>query len=363
MKEMLAPYIKHKKTGIGNIMLDVIIALVPIVLVAYMAFGVLSLIVILTCVIACIISDLVFGMIFLKKIPAQLIDGSGIITGLLLAFTLSPITPWYVAAFGASMSILFGKILWGGVGKNRFNPALIGRECMVVFFPTIMGSNTMWNLTRYIDNHKIDFSSFFYSKTFATHISEWIYHPSGAVGEYSIILILIGGIYLTFKKRISWHIPITFLSVIFCLQILIPQSTEYKFSMEGLLLGSIYMATDMASSPSHSNGKIYYGGMLGIVVAILLYSGINFAYMSYGILILNGFSTKIGEVFKPIPWGHRNDLNWESVFFLSLYILTTTMAVVSLQYAGLMQLPIYLYIFYMIIKYHVHNQYKIFQPF
>lgn len=360
---MAAPFIQHKNT-VRSIMLDVIVALLPISFVAYWAFGYYSLLVMGSCVAACLVSDWIFGFVFLKQ-KTFLPDGSGIITGLLLAFTLSPITPWYIAAFGGATAVLFGKILWGGVGKNRFNPALVGREFMSVFFPAVMSGGALWNLSSYVEHPKWDFTPFFHTKAAADSLSGLLYQPSGAVGEYSLLLILLGGLYLVWRRRISWHIPVTFLLAFWAMRGVLPEGSIGHFSMNGILVGCIYMATDMPSSPSYKDAKLYYGLMLGVVVAILLFSGVSFAYMSYGILILNGFNDKISEVLRPDAWGHATSKSkrWEYIAYLTLAILTVTMAVVSLHYAGLIHIPVYLFIGYIILKYFYQHQYKIVEPF
>lgn len=134
----------NKRKFIPPIMLDVIVALLPLALVAYIAFGYKSALVIGVSVLSAVLTDLILSLLFLGKKDA-LKDGSAIITGLLLSFTLSPVTPWYMVAFGGSIALLFGKILWGGMGRNLFNPALVGREFMSVFFATTMTSSEIWN--------------------------------------------------------------------------------------------------------------------------------------------------------------------------------------------------------------------------
>lgn len=359
---MTAPFIKSNDS-VRLIMLDVIIALLPLALIAWWAFGARSLTVMAATVAACSISDIVFSVIFLNSKRA-VPDGSAIITGLLLAFTISPLTPWYVAAFGGASAILFGKILWGGTGKNLLNPALAGREFMVAFFPAIMEGSSIWNTSAYAVNHSVDFV-FLHHQPLADSLNKLIFEPSGALGEYSLAALIAGGIYLIWRRRISWHIPVMFILTFFCIAVLINPNPAVKFSTGGLLLGGIYMATDMPTSPAHTNGKLYYGFMLGCVVALLLYCGISFAYMSFGILILNGFNPAISKALRPAPWGYNTSLRSgvESISRLTALILAAAMAAVGLHLTGLTHFPVYLFAIWMIAKYYYQTQHKILQPF
>lgn len=141
-KTIFAPFVR-KSDSTSRVMADVILALLPCIAMSYLAFGFVPVMVILVAVGSALLTEFLFSIIFSKN-TESLSDGSAIISGILLAFTIAPFTPLYVVAFGGSMAVLFGKLLWGGLGRNIFNPALIGREFMTVFFPAVMASRTIW---------------------------------------------------------------------------------------------------------------------------------------------------------------------------------------------------------------------------
>lgn len=288
-----------------------------------------------------------FSQQFSSKKKRAFLDGSAIITGILLAFTLSPLTPLPIVAFGSASAILFGKILWGGLGKNRFNPALVGREFMSAFFP-VMSSGAIW-----ATNASVVTGGWKSDENLPQYFLDLIYKPSGALGEYSILLIALGGLFLLVRNRISWHIPFWMLTVFSLCFWIFPDAADLKFSNGGLLLGSLFMATDMPSSPDHKSGKLYYGAMIGLISFLLILGGVRFEYLSFSILILNGLTPAINRAFQPTVWG--KNLDWKSrteqIFLLSIGSIGVTLAVISLSYYGLTRYAVFAYIVYLIFKF------------
>lgn len=345
------------------VMLDVVIALLPLVVAGYMAYGMHAITLTLVSIVSALVTELIFSSLYLKNYRT-ILDGSAVVTALLMVFTLSPATPWYMVSFGAAAAILFGKIVWGGLGKNRFNPALVGREFMTCFFPAVMTSAVVWK-TSYLTHIKAtDLFPGISSAYVSSYFSGLFYKTSGALGECSILLLVLGGLYLLIRKRISWHIPLALLAVLFAAFWFVEDGDDLHFSVAGVLLGTIYMATDMPSSPTNPYGKLFYGAMIGLVTFILILGGVKHEYMSFSILILNGFSRKISETFAPRVWG--NPLNWkertENVFMLSLSIMAVALAVVSLHYYHFTQYLVYLYIIYIVIKFNYSFIKKISNP-
>jgi len=340
-------------------MLDVIIALLPLLFTSWLAYGNLIIVQLSIVLFASLTTEFIFSALLLKKYNTFL-DGSAIVTSMLLVCTLSPVTPWYVLLFGGFSAIFFGKIVWGGLGKNRFNPALVGREFMTVFFASIMTSSTIWKTQDLIQTKSIPLFPGIENTFLSNHINTLIFKSSGAMGEYSILAILIGGLYLLLRNRISWHIPLALIGS-FTLLNWLTLGNEVTFSTAGFLLGTLFMATDMPSSPTTANGKLYYGLMIGLVTYLLLKGGIRNEYMSYAILLLNGFSAQISIHFKPTTWGKervwKKDL--ENIFILTLHILCVTLAVITLYYYDLISYLIYLYIIYIIIKFNYSYSHKI----
>lgn len=268
-----------------------------------------------------------------------------------------------LVAFGAFSAILFGKIVWGGLGKNRFNPALVGREFMSVFFASVMSSPNIWKTK---DLVKVA-SPHLFSGIDDPYLSEYFhavfFKTTGAMGEYSIFCIAIGGLYLLIRNRISWHIPLSLFGT-FTILIWLLGSNELKFSLGGVALGTIFMATDMPSSPTTANGKLYYGMMIGIAICIFIKGGIQYEYMSYAILLLNGFSSEVSLAFRPRSWGEIK--NWtksiEQLVVLTLKIISCALSVLSLYYYELMNYLIYIYLVYIIIKFNFSFSNKVNNP-
>lgn len=355
----LNPYIKARFNTTQLVMLDVVIALLPLVFVAWVAYGITALQLIAIAVITAMLTDFICSLLFLKK-NNTVLDGSAIVTGLLLAFTISPATPWYVVAFGSFSAILFGKIVWGGLGKNRFNPALVGREFMAVFFASIMSSPHIWKNNDLINTPSLKLFEQMDTSFFSDYLNGMLYKTTGALGEYSIVCIALGGLYLLYRNRISWHIPLSLLGG-FILLLWLTGADNLRFSTGGILLGTIFMATDMPSSPTTKYGKIYYGLMIGVAIYLFIIGGSQYEYMSYSILLMNAFSNQISLTFRPRVWGEIMDKKKiiEEVFILTLKIIMVLLAMLSLHYYGLMNYLILIYIVYIIFKFNYSFSNKI----
>ncbi len=344
------PYIKPRFDRLQLVMLDVVIALLPALFVGWIAFGNLLLYQVGIALFTALVTEFCCSWLFLGK-KNTLGDGSAVVTALLLVCTLSPITPGYIVAFGAFSAILFGKIAWGGLGKNRFNPALVGREFMAVFFASTMTSPSIWDTKASVQTPETTLFSALDNAYVGDYLSSLVYKTNGALGEYSILCLVLGGIYLLVRNRISWHIPFALLGV-FTLSAWVG-ADDLRFSLSGIVLATIFMATDMPSSPTNAKGKLYYGGMIGLVAYLFLIGAVRYEYMSYSILLLNGFSPQISQVFQPRVWGQTKNRKKEveAIFLLTLQILATALAIITLYYYGWIPYVVYLYILYCIVKF------------
>lgn len=334
------PYIKSTDTT-RKVMSDVILALLPCLAISYFAFGYVPLLLTLVAVTSAVGAEVLFSLLFFRKITS-ITDGSAIITGILLAFTIGAFTPLYVVAFGGATAVIFGKLIFGGLGRNIFNPALVGREFMTIFFPTIMTSGSIWYNKTSVNLTEIEiFNNPLFNNLF--------FRPSGAVGEYSVFFLIIGGLFLLLRRRISWHIPFAML-IVFVALIFIFAEYNISFSLGGVLLGVIFMATDMPSSPSTSYGKSFYGAMIGLVAILFIINGVRYEYMSYSILLLNAFASYINWAFRPRTWGKSIDILNRSyhVLLAVVGILITTFAVIYLHQIGGIQYLLYIYILFSI---------------
>lgn len=341
------PFVRTADTT-QRVMLDVIIALIPAIVMAWVAFGASALGLIAVSVGAALVAEWLFGLIFEGR-PTSVLDGSAIVTGILLALTLGAFTPLHVVAFGAATAVIFGKLLWGGLGRNLFNPALTGREFMTVYFPAAMTSGAIW--------YKYEAVNYASLSWLGDGLwGQLLFKPAGAVGEYSVLALVIGGLYLLWRRRISWHIPLALcltFTVFLSLTRLFSPATEVQFSLGGLLLGAIFMATDMPTSASTGWGKVYYGAMIGLTAWLFILWGVRYEYMSFSILLLNGFSRLINWPFRPRVWGTSLDLPHRAgqAAALTVAILAVAYVIVLIKDLGLLPYLIYAFILYCIIRY------------
>ena len=343
-KLSFTPYIRTE-VDIRSVMKDVIISLIPAVVVASLVYGAKALLVIVTSIFSAVVTEKLFSIIFLNdKDSAH--DLSAVITGILMALTLAPLTSLPVVAFGAGMAIIFGKLMYGGIGKNVLNPAVVGREFMTVFFPAAMSSGTIWFSQEALRLSKINFFVNFQKTPIMSYLDELLLTSSGSLGSYSAFALILGGLYLLLKNRISWHIPVTLFATSFIATMVLKDGISV--STGGLLLTGIYMATDMPTSPSFAGGKIYYGIMLGVVIALLSVLGVKNETLSYVLLILNPFTRFINKVFRPVVFGY--DVKEEVVkqggkaILLTLGIIVFALIFIGLHKIGAIPYLVYLYI-------------------
>lgn len=350
MEPIYTPFVRARDS-VWEVMSDVLLALVPCAAISYLAYGDAPFLVMFVAVVSAVVAELVFAGFFLNK-RNTLKDGSAIVTAILLAFTLAPFTPWYIVAFGSAMAVIFGKILWGGLGRNTFNPALVGREFMTVFFPTVMTSGSIWYNKDYVNLKNLHLFDAFGDSGLVTYLNSLVFKSSGAIGEYSVLLLIAGGVYLLIRRRISWHIPFGVLVTFFIL-LQVFAYKDIRFSVGGLLLGTIFMATDMPSSASTKSGKLYYGAMIGVVAILCLLNDIRHEYMSYSILLVNAFVLPVNWVFKPVAWGKKvNILSMlKSVTLITAAILTATYALIYLHHVSCVRYLIFAYIIFVICRF------------
>ena len=311
-----SPHI-HGGDSISKNMYGVLIALVPAFLVSLYSFGLGALIVTATSVLACVIFEYLIQRFLMKKEPT-LCDGSAILTGVLLAFNVPSNLPIWIILIGALAAIGIGKMSFGGLGNNIFNPALVGRVFLLISFPAQM---TTWPIA---DAFPMTYTD---AQTGATVLSLMnagalaqlpsfvdmiVGHMSGSLGEVSAIALLIGFAFMMWKKIITWHIPVSILATVFVftglLHLINPVAYASPFIhllSGGLLLGSIFMATDYVTSPMSKNGMIVYGVGIGLLTAVIRIFGSYPEGMSFAILIMNAFTPLINSYIKPKHFGGK----------------------------------------------------------
>ena len=297
-------------------MYGVLIALIPAFSVSLYCFGLGALIVTATSVLACVIFEYLIQRFLMKKEPT-LCDGSAILTGVLLAFNVPSNLPIWIILIGALAAIGIGKMSFGGLGNNIFNPALVGRVFLLISFPAQM---TTWPVPDVFPMTYTD------AETGATILSSLheggaplpamvdmlIGRIGGSLGEVSAIALLLGFAFMLWKKIITWHIPVSILATVFVftgiLYLINPTVYVNPFIhvlSGGLLLGSIFMATDYVTSPMSKNGMIVYGIGIGLLTAVIRIFGSYPEGMSFAILIMNAFTPLINSYIKPKHFGGK----------------------------------------------------------
>ena len=311
-----SPHI-HGGDSISKNMYGVLIALVPAFLVSLYSFGLGALIVTATSVLACVIFEYLIQRFLMKKEPT-LCDGSAILTGVLLAFNVPSNLPIWIILIGALAAIGIGKMSFGGLGNNIFNPALVGRVFLLISFPAQM---TTWPIA---DAFPMTYTDAQTGATVLSLMNEGaldqlpsfvdmiVGHMSGSLGEVSAIALLIGFAFMLWKKIITWHIPVSILATVFVftglLHLINPVAYANPFIhllSGGLLLGSIFMATDYVTSPMSKNGMIVYGVGIGLLTAVIRIFGSYPEGMSFAILIMNAFTPLINSYIKPKHFGGK----------------------------------------------------------
>lgn len=314
----------HGDNSTKKIMWSVVYAMIPALLVSIYYFGLDALRVVFIAVAASIFFEWLIQKYLIKGVNT-IVDGSAVITGILLAFNVPSNLPWWIIIIGALVAIGMGKMSYGGLGKNPFNPALVGRVFMLISFPVQM---TSWPKAQPIIDGLADAvtgptalgimkEGLDAGKTVQELLPEipsnmelLMGNMGGSMGEVSAIALILGGIYLCWKKIITWEIPMSILLtvVVFSGIFYFIDSEHYvnpvfHLLTGGMLLGAIFMATDMVSSPMTRNGQLIYGVGIGLLTVIIRVWGAYPEGMSFAILIMNATVPLLNNSFKPTRFG------------------------------------------------------------
>lgn len=320
----LSPH-AHGTDSVEKNMYGVIIALLPALLASFWFFGLGSVVVCLASVLACIFFEWAITKYIMKREPS-LTDGSAIVTGLLLGMNLPSNFPIWMIIIGALVAIGIGKMTFGGLGCNPFNPALVGRCFLLVSFPAAM---TSWPIegqwTSYVDAQTGATPLSLMKTAIKTGDSSILDQlPSsfemligntsnglgaGTIGEICALALIIGLCYMLWKKIITWHIPISIICTVFVFSGLLHLASPiYANPVQvvlsgGLLLGAIFMATDYVTSPMTAKGQLIYGVSIGLLTVVIRNWGSYPEGMSFAILIMNAFTPLINTYIKPKRFG------------------------------------------------------------
>lgn len=307
-----SPHI-HTADNTRRIMGDVVLALIPALAVSTYVLGLRVLFVTFVAVASCVLFEYLISRLFLKR-KATIGDLSAVVTGVLLAFNLPVGIPWWIVVIGALVAIGIGKMTFGGLGCNPFNPALTGRIFLLIAYPvemtdwttgvpdTLSGS-TMLPAVKY---HLTSLADVNFAHLFGGVMN-------GSMGEISAVALLVGGIYLLVRKVISWHIPVAVLGTmaLFAFATVIGQGDLmwqlplFHLMAGGAMLGAIFMATDYSTSPMTHKGMLIYGVGIGIITMVIRLWGAYPEGMSFAIFIMNAATPLINKYCRPKRFGTK----------------------------------------------------------
>ena len=312
MKELIVSSSPHSKDhrNVSKIMGYVLIALSPAAVGSVIYFKWKALLLILISILSCILFEYLYNLI--AKRQQTLYDCSAIVTGLLLAFNLPASAPLWLPPIGALFAIVVVKMLFGGLGRNIFNPAIAGRVFLFLSFSSFMTGPWVAPF-----DGVSSATPLFYLKNsggelvnIATKITIgdcMLGNTGGCLGETSAVLLLLGGIFLLYKRVITWHIPVSFIGTVALITLLFPrfhdisawQYMQYHIYSGGLFLGAFFMATDYSTSPITPLGRILYGIGCGLITVFIRYYGGYPEGVSFAILLMNCFASYLDT--KTIP--------------------------------------------------------------
>ena len=315
-----APHLRTSST-IDNAMRDVLIALMPILILSLYYFRWAAASVIIVSVVAAVLSEYACQKIMKREITLD--DYSAIITGLLLAFTLPPELPLWMVAIGSSAAIIIAKQIFGGLGNNIFNPALVGRAILLASWPVAM---TTWKspidgvttATPLALMKEASFLTAFQDLVGAEELlaqlpslfNSFIGNIAGSIGETSAIAIIIGGFYLIYKGHVDWRIPSAYIGTVFVITTVIGFSSGqgiaypiFHLVSGSLLLGAFFMATDWVTTPITKKGRIVFGLGCGLLTVLIRLKGGYPEGVCYSILLMNCLTPLIDRYTKARIFG------------------------------------------------------------
>ena len=273
----------------NRIMLDVVLALLPALGVGIWQLGIRALYVTLLSIGCAVAAEWLYSLV--TRTRNTVVDGSAVVTGLLLAMTLPATVPYWLVAVGSVFAIIFVKALWGGLGQNVFNPALAARALMLLICPVGMVRYTVDGVTAATPLHHMVMPAL----PEESILDMFLGNCPGSIGEISALALLLGGIYLICRKVISVRIPAAYLGTVAVLTLVFSKTDSpvswmlYSLFSGGVMLGAIFMATDYATSPATPVGQLVFGVGCGVLTVIFRYFGLFPEGVTYAILLMNVF--------------------------------------------------------------------------
>ncbi|HBG69780.1 MAG: Na+-transporting NADH:ubiquinone oxidoreductase subunit D [Bacteroidetes bacterium GWF2_43_63] len=311
----------HARGDAGKVMRLVILAMLPALLGSFYLFGLGAVKVVLVSVLACVLIEYLIQR-FLLKDKSTIGDGSAVVTGILLAFNVPSNLPVWIILIGALVAIGIGKMSFGGLGKNPFNPALVGRVFLLISFPVQMTSwpkpiESASALTDVVTGptplallkESDGFTAAMAKPEMPDYLNMLLGNMGGSVGEVSALLLLIGAALLLITRVITWHIPVSYIlgAVLFSGILWLYDPAYYADPVfhlitGGMMLGVFFMATDMVTSPMSPLGMLIFGFMCGFLTILIRVFGAYPEGVSFAILIMNAFVPLLNKI-KPKRFG------------------------------------------------------------
>ena len=330
MKNFITSPAPHAHSGdsVRRNMFLVILALLPAYVVSVIEFGWGALITACISVLACVCTEYVISRYLLKEHKQTIGDLSAVLTGLLLAFNLPSNLDWWIVVIGAVVAIGVGKMTFGGLGQNPFNPALVGRVFLLIAYPAQM---TTWPTPQgfagsYVDAETGATPLFYLKNIVSGDVSAIDQLPAlkdaflgvmgGSLGEVCALALIIGGLFLICCRVITWHIPVSIIATVACFAActgwagVLPEGMDtchyvaYELLTGGLMLGAFFMATDYVTSPMSAWGKIIFGIGIGFIVMVIRTWGNYPEGMSFAILIMNACVPLLNKI-RPQRFGEK----------------------------------------------------------
>jgi len=329
MKQLIVAPAPHAHSGdsVRRNMLLVILALLPAYVVSVLEFGCGALITAAISVIACVCTEWVISRYLLKEQRQTIGDLSAVLTGLLLAFNLPSSIDWWIVIIGAVVAIGVGKMTFGGLGQNPFNPALVGRVFLLISFPAQM---TTWPVAKGFATSYVDAETGATPLYYLKHMLKagdssvidqlpalkdaFLGAMGGSLGEVCALALIIGGLFLICTKVITWHIPVSIIATVALFAACtgwvgaLPEGMTtcsyigYELLTGGLMLGAFFMATDYVTSPMSAWGKIIFGIGIGFIMMVIRTWGNYPEGMSFAILIMNACVPLLNKI-RPQRFG------------------------------------------------------------
>jgi electron transport complex protein RnfD len=320
----VSPHVKSEETT-GRIMWSVTASLLPAALMGTYFFGPRAIFTVALCIITAVLSEYVYQKGLGKKITVS--DGSAVLTGLLLGMNLPASVPFYIPVIGSMVAVVITKQLFGGLGFNVFNPALIGRAFLLISFPKLM---TIWTKPEaaFVKMDALTTATplgilkeegaakliELFGDKLNLYTQLFVGHRAGSIGETSAIALLIGAAFLFYRGYISWHIPVSFLGTVAAMAwifgakgSLFAGDPLIHLMSGGMLLGAFFMATDYVTCPSVKKGQLLFGAGCGFLTMLIRLKGGYPEGVMFAILIMNCFSPLIDRGFKTKVFGAKKE--------------------------------------------------------